>query len=152
MCGNVVPAECRGAPQQMISSHDHPRLANYYADQAQELREKAKQWEFTAEFYEKQPSQTPRRTRPNMPPIAGPWRRITARPRMRLTPWLWNSGRCAHTAWSSRHANSGPTRGDPWTRSSSEGRGGLLDRGWVVGSVPRKSALLEREWPGHDEA
>lgn len=55
MCGNVVPAEYRGAPQQMISSHDHPRLANYYADQAQELREKAKQWEFTAEFYEKHP-------------------------------------------------------------------------------------------------
>jgi len=37
------------------SSHDHPRLANYYADQAQELREKAKLLEFTAEFYEKHP-------------------------------------------------------------------------------------------------
>jgi len=37
----------------LISPYDHPLLANYYADQAQELREKAKQWEFTAEFYEK---------------------------------------------------------------------------------------------------
>lgn len=42
-------------PQQMISSHDHPCLANYYADQAQELRKKAKQWEFAAELYEKHP-------------------------------------------------------------------------------------------------
>ncbi len=40
---------------QMISSHDHPRLVNYYADHVQELREKAKQWEFATELYEKHP-------------------------------------------------------------------------------------------------
>jgi hypothetical protein len=39
--------------QNMISKSDHEGLANYYAQQAQELKEKAKHWEFTAEFYEK---------------------------------------------------------------------------------------------------
>lgn len=39
----------------MISQHDHAGLANYYGQQAQELREKAKNWEFMAEFYEKHP-------------------------------------------------------------------------------------------------
>lgn len=42
-------------PQQMISQHDHPALTHYYAQQAQELMEKAKNWEFMAEFYEKHP-------------------------------------------------------------------------------------------------
>ena len=41
--------------QRMISANDHAGLANYYAQQAQELREKAKSWEFTAEVYEKHP-------------------------------------------------------------------------------------------------
>lgn len=39
--------------QRMISANDHNGLANYYTQQAQELREKAKQWEFTAEYYDK---------------------------------------------------------------------------------------------------
>lgn len=39
--------------QRMINANDHVGLANYYAQQAQELREKAKAWEGTAEFYEK---------------------------------------------------------------------------------------------------
>lgn len=55
-CAGMSSQQSTGMPpQQMISSHDHPRLANYYADQAQELREKAKQWEFVAELYEKHP-------------------------------------------------------------------------------------------------
>ena len=55
-CAGMSDQQSTGmSPQQMISSHDHPRQANYYADQARELREKAKQWEFTAEFYEKHP-------------------------------------------------------------------------------------------------
>lgn len=39
--------------QRMINANDHNGLATYYAQQAQELREKAKAWEMTAEFYEK---------------------------------------------------------------------------------------------------
>ena len=39
--------------QRMINANDHNGLATYYAQQAQELREKAKGWEMTAEFYEK---------------------------------------------------------------------------------------------------
>lgn len=39
--------------QRMINANDHAGLANYYAQQAQELRAKAKQWEHTAEYYEK---------------------------------------------------------------------------------------------------
>lgn len=39
--------------QRMINAHDHNGLANYYAQQAQEFREKAKSWEFTAEYYDK---------------------------------------------------------------------------------------------------
>jgi hypothetical protein len=39
--------------QRMINENDHNGLATYYAQQAQELREKAKGWERTAEFYDK---------------------------------------------------------------------------------------------------
>ena len=39
--------------QRMIDANDHEGLANYYAQQAQELREKARGWERTAEFYER---------------------------------------------------------------------------------------------------
>lgn len=39
--------------QRMIHANDHNGLANYYAKQAQELREKAKHWEMTAEYYDK---------------------------------------------------------------------------------------------------
>lgn len=41
--------------QRMINASDHVGLANYYAQQAQELRDKAKSWEFMAEFYEQHP-------------------------------------------------------------------------------------------------
>ena len=41
--------------ESMINKSDHKGLANYYAKQAQELTEKAKYWEHTAEFYEKHP-------------------------------------------------------------------------------------------------
>ena len=43
------------SPQRMINANDHVGLANHYAQQAQELREKAKQWESWAEFYDKHP-------------------------------------------------------------------------------------------------
>lgn len=39
--------------QTMINANDHVGLANYYTQPAQELREKAKGWQKTAEFYEK---------------------------------------------------------------------------------------------------
>ncbi len=49
-------AEMAGtSPQRMINANDHNGLANYYTQQAQELREKAKHWEFTAEYYDKHP-------------------------------------------------------------------------------------------------
>ena len=67
----------------MISSHDHPRLANYYAGQAQQLREKAKEWEFMAEFYEKNPEPDGKANTAQHAALAGPSRRITARRRMR---------------------------------------------------------------------
>jgi hypothetical protein len=34
----------------MINANDHAGLANCYAQQAQQLQEKTKQWEFTAEY------------------------------------------------------------------------------------------------------
>ena len=37
----------------MINKSDHHGLVNYYAQQAKELKEKAKHWEHTAEVYEK---------------------------------------------------------------------------------------------------
>lgn len=49
-------AEMAGtSPQRMIGQSDHVGLANYYAQQAQDLKEKAKHWEFMAEFYEQHP-------------------------------------------------------------------------------------------------
>lgn len=53
----VLPGCAETSQQRLITAHDHPRLANYYSDQAQELREKAKYWEFMAEFYEQHPEQ-----------------------------------------------------------------------------------------------
>lgn len=41
------------AIQRMMNTNDHNGLANYYSQQAQELREKAKAWEMAAESYEK---------------------------------------------------------------------------------------------------
>ena len=41
------------AVQRMINANDHNGLATYYAQQAQELRAKAKRWEMTADSYEK---------------------------------------------------------------------------------------------------
>lgn len=49
----AMPSFAETSVQNMISKSDHEGLANYYAQQAQELKEKAKHWEFTAEFYEK---------------------------------------------------------------------------------------------------
>lgn len=47
---------CAGAsPEGMISQHDHPGLAARYAQEEQDLREKAKHWDFMAEFYEQHP-------------------------------------------------------------------------------------------------
>jgi len=39
--------------QRMINANDHNGLATYYTQQAQELRDKAKAWQMTAELYEK---------------------------------------------------------------------------------------------------
>ena len=46
-CGMVQPT-----PQDLVSKKDHRGLADYYKDQAQELREKAKTWDVLAESYE----------------------------------------------------------------------------------------------------
>ena len=39
--------------QRMIDVNDHNGLANYYSQQAKDLRDTAKRWEFTAQYYEK---------------------------------------------------------------------------------------------------
>jgi hypothetical protein len=39
----------------MIHTNDHESLANYYAQQVEEFTEKAKFWEFMAEYFEKAP-------------------------------------------------------------------------------------------------
>ncbi len=49
----VLQACAETSPQRMINANDHNGLAAYYAQQAQEFRDKAKQWGFTAEFYDK---------------------------------------------------------------------------------------------------
>lgn len=49
--------------QRMINANDHNGLDNYYTQQAQELREQAKRWEFTAESYDKH-SEPHRKTEP----------------------------------------------------------------------------------------
>lgn len=50
----VLLQGCMGTiPERMIKEHDHPGLAMLYAQEAKELREKARQWEFMAEYYEK---------------------------------------------------------------------------------------------------
>jgi hypothetical protein len=46
-CGMVQPA-----PQDLLTKKDHRGLADYYKDQAQELRDKAKTWDVLAESYE----------------------------------------------------------------------------------------------------
>ncbi len=43
------------SPQRMIEQHDHAGLAEYYTDEAQELRDEAKHWDSMAELYEKHP-------------------------------------------------------------------------------------------------
>ena len=40
-------------PQDLVTKGDHAGLANYYKEQAQELREKAKVWDTLAESYER---------------------------------------------------------------------------------------------------
>jgi len=54
----IVMQGCAGIfsgtpPQTMIEQKDHAGLANFYKQQAQELREKAKTWETWAEFYDR---------------------------------------------------------------------------------------------------
>lgn len=41
--------------QRMMNANDHNGLANYYTQQAQEMRAQAKQWESWAEYYDKHP-------------------------------------------------------------------------------------------------
>jgi len=43
------------SPEQLISQHDHAALANYYLIEAKKLEQKAKDWDFMADFYEKHP-------------------------------------------------------------------------------------------------
>ena len=43
----------RPAPATMISANDHVGLANYYKNQADELRGKAQSWDLLAESYER---------------------------------------------------------------------------------------------------
>lgn len=40
------------APQDLVTQKDHQGLADYYKNQAQELRERAKTWDVSAESYE----------------------------------------------------------------------------------------------------
>jgi len=40
-------------PQDLVTKGDHAGLVNYYKEQAQELREKAKVWDTLAESYER---------------------------------------------------------------------------------------------------
>jgi hypothetical protein len=49
----AMPSFAETSVQNMISKSDHNGLATFYAQQAQELREKAKAWEMTAESYER---------------------------------------------------------------------------------------------------
>jgi len=43
------------SPEQLIHQHDHAALANYYLIEAKKLEQKAKDWDFMADFYEKHP-------------------------------------------------------------------------------------------------
>lgn len=45
----VLQSCAETSAQRMINANDHNGLVNYYVQQAQDLREKAKQWEFTAD-------------------------------------------------------------------------------------------------------
>ena len=47
-CETIGPA-----PGNMISKNDHVGLANYYKNQADELKEKAKSWDMLADSYER---------------------------------------------------------------------------------------------------
>jgi hypothetical protein len=60
----------------MISSDDHPSMAHYYADQTQQLRERVEEWEFTAEFYEKNPEQHAKPNTAQHVVLAGPSRKL----------------------------------------------------------------------------
>lgn len=41
--------------QRLVDQHDHAGLAAHYTHEAQEFQEKAKHWDFMADFYEKHP-------------------------------------------------------------------------------------------------
>ena len=51
--GLVLQGCAETSTQRMINANDHAGLANYYSEQVQELREKAKRWEMTAEIYDR---------------------------------------------------------------------------------------------------
>jgi hypothetical protein len=73
----------------------HEGLANYYSKQAQELREKAKNWEFMAESYEKH-TDLHAKTEPKQ--HAAHCRAIAQnflKQQMRQMPWPVNIARCA---------------------------------------------------------
>lgn len=56
-CGGIslLQSCVTDSPQRLINQHDHAALANYYSQEAQQLQQKAKDWDFMAEFYEKHP-------------------------------------------------------------------------------------------------
>ena len=43
------------SPERLIDQRDHATLANYYSVESKKLEQKAKDWEFMADFYEKHP-------------------------------------------------------------------------------------------------
>jgi outer membrane PBP1 activator LpoA protein len=51
--GIVLQGCATDSPQRLINQNDHAALANYYSQEAQQLQQKAKDWDFMAEFYEK---------------------------------------------------------------------------------------------------
>jgi len=53
--GVVLQSCASDSPQRLVNQHDHTALASYYSQEAQQLQQKAKDWDFMAEFYEKHP-------------------------------------------------------------------------------------------------
>lgn len=52
----AVGQGCAGtSAERMINQHDHAGLAMHYDQEAKDLREQAKRWEFMAEYYDKHP-------------------------------------------------------------------------------------------------
>lgn len=51
----AVPSFAASGPEPGIAKGNHQELANYYADQAQDFKAKARFWDNTAESYEHHP-------------------------------------------------------------------------------------------------